>query len=73
LVRKNTSGGKGRSVEVTRSAVEAAGDVAEDVMKLGYEMGGRPCVVEVQGRVGGKPCGTSSLKTVRTLGGKPCG
>lgn len=63
--------GKGKIV-VTRSAVEAAGDVAEDVLRLAYEMGGKPCVAEVQSRVGGKPCGTASVKTVRTMGGKPC-
>ena len=73
MARKNTSGGKGRAVDVTRSTVEAAGGVAEGALKPAGEMGGRPCMVEGQGRVGGKPCGTSSLKTGRKLGGKPCG
>ena len=63
---------KGSETAATRSALDAAGDVAEDMLKLAFEMGGRPCVEEVQGRVGGRPCGTSSLKRAKTMGGRPC-
>jgi hypothetical protein len=64
---------KKNQLEVTRSALDAAGDLAEDTLKLAGEMGGKPCVAEVQGRVGGKPCGTSSVRVFSKLGGKPCG
>jgi hypothetical protein len=64
---------KAKKLEVTRSALDAAGVLAEDTLKLAGEMGGKPCVAEVQGRVGGKPCGTSSVRMFAKLGGTPCG